>query len=224
MNKLSAREQILLFVLGMVVLIAGSFQLLVVPGLDRIATAEQELEAMHSEKLDYMMTIEEAAAYEVTYADNVKEIEEGKSKLLPVMRSEELEGLMTDTFLLYNLTPQSVVVNMDPAAGTDNSSEFTYYSVNAIVYGKYSEFLDLIDEFNGSASYVVKNYSYKRNVSDNYLSWRFGLTAQEDLDPLLFERQDWLYATITFSMDVYVYDEARMVGQSMIIGPMIEEG
>ena len=232
MNKLSAREQVLLFVLAMVVLVAGGFQFLILPGLQNLLISSQELESLNEERLEQLRVIEEAAAYQGAYEENLREIEAAKKKLLPVMRSEELEGLLTETFLRYSLTPQSVVVNMTPQPPAEEQvweedappppPRYTYYSVDATVFGKYEEFLNLVDECNSNTSFVVKSYSYQRNLSDNYLGWRFGVLPEAELDPNLLLNQDWLYATITFTMDVYVYDEESMRLQSTIIGPMIE--
>ena len=236
MNKLSAREQVLLFVLAMVALFAGGFQFLILPGLSNITFSEMNLATLHEEKTAQIMAIEEATAYQGAYEENLREIEAAKKKLLPVMRSEQLEGLLTETFLRYNLTPQSVVVNMapppidEPAEQSVREGEsaappptnYTYYSIQATVSGKYDEFLGLVDELNKNASFVVKQYSYQRNLSDAYLGWKFGLLVDEALEQAMFENQEWLYATISFSMDVYVYDDEAMKLQSTVIGPMIE--
>lgn len=228
MKTLSKREQIMLLVLAVFLVVVGGYYLLILPGMARLNAAHTQLEQLQSEKTSHVLAIEDAQVYAAIYEDNMKEIEDARNKFYSPMRSEALSGLITEFALRYGLTPSAVNVAMEPVNNglpqnqEEEASPFQYYQVGATVYGKYEDFMRLLDEFNNTPSIAVTGYAYEKNLSDIYFMWRYGLVPAEEIDESFFLEQGWMYANISFTLDVYVYDDQNFDPSQPVIGPVVE--
>ena len=196
MNKLSKREKILLYILAIVVLLAGGWYVFIFPVFTQYEDAQQKIA---EEKL-----IEQQMRICIQNADVIgKKIDAVNSSIDSIssvyyapMTDNELDALVTGLLLRHNLTPQSLSMNFSeqndlaPVGGIDAKtesetrvqSEIVKSSIAVEVKGQWNDFVTLAEEIRVNPSILIADFQ----IDDGFESGTSG-SIFIDLEVMMYE-------------------------------------
>lgn len=183
--KLSKREKCLIYILIIVLILAGGVMLLVKPAMEKHDKINEQLIVKQQEQTETQWAISQIPVTESNITDCKKNIKKIKSEFNEILLNEDLDSLITNMVVASGLKPVSLMIgaegenhqNDQENDGTlsDNSSNpvlsdtqeshdavrATMVTVN--VKGSMRQMLSLIGAANAKKGIVIKSFSISGN-------------------------------------------------------------
>lgn len=117
--KLSKREKVLLYILLLVVIIAGSIYLLLVPAMEKVTLAEEQVTSARIVMDEMKVTVMRADSVTEEIADHAAELLGYKDYFLPYLFNEEVDKRITSMLNRRGLTPVRMEIDAVTEAKVD---------------------------------------------------------------------------------------------------------
>ena len=167
MNKLSKREKLLIFLLLLIVLVAGGLTYVIAPLDDKISAAEDDIAAQEMTAQEMKTTIETGETLSDIYEENKSALETELSRYYEYMDNDAISDLVTNMVQNAGLQVQalsigdtafSTVTGYLSAEGTAGATMLTN-SVTATVTGSLDNLVVLVDRISGNDSMSLVSFS-----------------------------------------------------------------
>lgn len=166
LNKLTKREKVLLYILLLVVIIASIGTFITKPLLDKNSELRDELFELEADEFLIRYGISKLEMEKKNVIDLEDEVQELLGGIYPKMGNNEIDTLVTDIVLLYNLEPQSINISsaamrdfnpyMEKTEETDKLNILTS-TVNIRLVGMVEDLKALLDLLYGTRAMKVSS-------------------------------------------------------------------
>ncbi|MDO4552271.1 MAG: hypothetical protein Q4C22_01925 [Bacillota bacterium] len=118
MNDLTVREKKLLYLLAVVIIVAGGIALLLMPLMEKYQLTQDELYAQQLQEQEFRALLETRDAMEEELSALSEQTEEDRDLLYPYMTAEQVDYLLTSMLISHSLTPRSLALGDETVLAT----------------------------------------------------------------------------------------------------------